>query len=256
LERTVTHNFGMHQAGRGGADPPSRAGLGLDRGGWTGHKAVMVSQCIFRGFRGSWLFLWLAVVGMAWAAEGPQSLFDGKTFEGWNGDTKNTWRIVDGVILGGSLEKALPHNEFLATDRAYTNFVLRLRFKLLGTEGFVNSGVQIRSQRIPNHHEMIGYQADIGEGWWGCLYDESRRNTVLARPAPGLAERTVRVGEWNSYEIRAEGRRIRLKINDVELLDYTEPDLSLPQWGVIGLQIHDGGKAEIHFKDITLEELP
>ncbi len=45
-------------------------------------------------------------------------------------------------------------------------------------DGKGNSGVQFRSIRIP-HHEMSGYQADIGEGYWGSLYDESRRNKVL-----------------------------------------------------------------------------
>jgi hypothetical protein len=56
------------------------------------------------------------------------------------------------------------------------------RFKLVGTEGFVNGGVQFRSQRVPNHFEVSGYQADLGEGYWGALYDESRRNKVLVMP--------------------------------------------------------------------------
>jgi hypothetical protein len=40
--------------------------------------------------------------------------------------------------------------------------------------------VQIRSQRMKDSHEMIGYQADLGEGFWDSIYDESRRNKVLA----------------------------------------------------------------------------
>jgi hypothetical protein len=61
--------------------------------------------------------------------------------------------------------------------------------------------------------------------------------------------------DWNDYEIRVEGRRIRLYINGHPTVDYTEPDESIPQSGIIGLQIHGGGKAEVSYRDITLEKL-
>jgi hypothetical protein len=186
-------------------------------------------------------------------------LFDGKSFDGWDGDTRNTWRIEEGCFVGGSLEKKVPRNEFLATTKSYGNFVLRLKFKLLGDpkKGFVNSGVQIRSQRIPNNHEMIGYQADIGDpSWWGSIYDESRRNKVLAQSDMKALDKVLRRGDWNEYEIRAEGRRIRTFINGVQGVDYTEPDEKIPQEGRIGLQIHGGAPAQVWFKDITIEELP
>lgn len=203
--------------------------------------------------------LWAAVFALCTCLVGfagePIRLFDGKSFDGWNGETNKTWRLVDGVIVGGSLEETVPQNEFLATNQSFTNFVLRLEFKLVGTEGFVNSGVQIRSQRVPNHHEMVGYQADMGDGWWGCIYDETRRNVVLSKPDPDAVEKAVKKQDWNEYEIRAEGRRLVLKINDVLMVDYTEPDESIPQWGVIGLQIHGGGKGLVHFRNITLEPL-
>ncbi|MEQ1752177.1 MAG: DUF1080 domain-containing protein, partial [Prosthecobacter sp.] len=106
------------------------------------------------------LFYSLLLVSTVTAA--PVPLFDGKTFTGWEGETTKVWRIVDGVIMGGSLE-GNPQNEFLATKKPYRNFRLKLEYKLVGTEGFVNGGVQFRSVRIkepPN--EMFGYQADIG----------------------------------------------------------------------------------------------
>lgn len=96
------------------------------------------------------------------------SLFDGKSFKGWEGDTNKTFRIQDGAIVGGSMNEKIPQNEFLCTTRNYTNFVLTLKFKLLG-EGS-NAGIQFRTKRIPNHHEVSGYQADMGDPeWWGCL---------------------------------------------------------------------------------------
>lgn len=183
-------------------------------------------------------------------------LFDGKTFKGWDGDTNKTWRIEDGMIIGGDGKTKVPQNEFIATTRNYTNYVLRLKFKLTGTDGFVNSGVQYHSQRIPNHNEMKGYQADLGEGWFGAIYDESRRNKVMARPEEADVKKAVKLNEWNDYEVQTQGRRTILKINGVQMVDYTEADESIPQFGRIGLQIHGGGTTEVRFKNVKIEELP
>lgn len=184
-------------------------------------------------------------------------LFDGKTFKGWQGDTLYTWRIQDGALVGGSLTQKVPHNEFLSTTENYTNYVLKLKFKLTGNEGFINGGVQFHSQRISNPpYEMTGYQADIGDGFWGSLYDESRRNKLLAVADSALVQKVLRPNEWNDYEIHSEGRRIRILLNGEQTVDYTEADVTIPQAGLIALQIHGGGKAEVFYKDIILEELP
>lgn len=183
-------------------------------------------------------------------------LFDGKTFSGLEGDTIKTWRIANGELIGGSLTEKVPHNEFIATTARYSNFELRLQFKLLGDEGFINSGVQFRSERIDDPpYEMRGYQADIGDGFWGCLYDESRRNKVLVHADTALISRVLRRNDWNDYEIRCEGPRIRLKLNGKVTVDYTEEDPSIPQSGLIAFQIHGGGKAQVHFRNIRLKEL-
>lgn len=200
-------------------------------------------------------FLALATLALPmWAGE-PRSLFDGKTLRGWEGDPK-IWSVQDGAITAGRVDQRAQRNEFLASTRSYTNFVLRLQFKIEGTEGFVNSGVQIRSERIPNHHEMVGYQADIGEGWYGALYDESRRNTILAKPDPETVKKAVKPGQWNEYEIRADGNRVVLKINGIQTVDYTEKDPKVVPHGKVAVQIHGDGKTRVQFKDISLEELP
>jgi hypothetical protein len=196
----------------------------------------------------------------AWVAlqakepKGPVLLFDGKTFKGWSGDTTKSFRIEDGAIVGGSLTAKVPRNEFLTFAKSYKNFVLRLKVKLLGKGA--NAGIQVRSQRIPDHHEMIGYQADMGQQYWGCLYDESRRRKVIAQADSKVIPKVVKQSEWNIYEIRCEGPRVRLKINGVQTIDYTEMDKSLEQDGLIGLQIHSGPPSEAWYKDITIEELP
>ncbi|MGB5368967.1 MAG: DUF1080 domain-containing protein [Flavobacteriaceae bacterium] len=183
-------------------------------------------------------------------------LFDGQTFKGWEGDTLSTWRIETGTIVGGSLKNVVPNNDFLCTDRPYTNFVLKLKIKLTGKEGFINSGIQFRSERLTDpHYEMKGYQADWGEGYWASLYDESRRSKTLMAPDSVQVMKWIKIDEWNDYEIRAEDRRIRLYINGHQTVDYTETDLGIPQSGLIGLQIHGGGKAKVSFKEISIEEL-
>lgn len=183
----------------------------------------------------------------------PLSLFDGKSFEGWEGDTEKMFRIEDGAIVGGSLKEKIPNNAFLTSKKSYKDFVLRLKFKLLGKDP--NAGVQIRSERIPDHHEMIGYQADMGQKYWGCLYDESRRRKVLAQADLKLLERIVKPNDWNTYEIRCEGKRVVLKLNGEVTVDYTEPDDTIKQEGLIGLQIHSGAPSEAWYKDITIEVL-
>jgi len=182
-------------------------------------------------------------------------LFDGKSFQGWEGDIQKTFRIQDGAVVGGSLSAKVPRNEFLCTRKSYKNFVLRVKFKLLGTGA--NAGVQIRSKRIPNHHEVVGYQADMGDPkWWGCLYDESRRKTVLAKSDLAAVNKVLKRHDWNEYVIRCEGRRIQLSINGLQTIDYLEPDDSIEQSGVICLQIHGGPPSEAWYKDVSIEDLP
>ena len=180
-------------------------------------------------------------------------LFDGKTFNGWQGDSK-VFRIDDGAIVGGSLKSALSHNEFLTLTKEYGDFELRLKVKLTGASS-ANGGIQIRSRRIPNNHEMIGYQADMGQQYWGSLYDESRRNKTLAGPTADEIKRVLKPNEWNDYVIRCQGRHIQLWLNGVKTVDYTEADEKLEQKGLIGLQIHGGPASEAWYKDIVVEEL-
>ena len=156
-----------------------------------------------------------AVAARGQGARGTKAvpLFNGKTLDGWEGDLK-IFRVEDGAIVAGTLDNKIARNEFLCTSKTYGDFELRLKVKLLGGDG-ANAGIQFRTKRIPNHHEVSGYQADMGVGWWGALYDESRRNKVLTGPDQAKMKGVVKTGEWNDYVIRAEGKRIQLWINGV-----------------------------------------
>ena len=193
-------------------------------------------------------------LGPAFAGES-KKLFDGKSLDGWEGDLK-TWRVEDGAICGGSLEMNVPRNEFLCTTKSYGDFELKVKFKLMGDKKSANAGVQFRTKRIPKHHEVSGYQADIGQGYWGALDDESRRNKVLAAPDAKTVAKLVKEGDWNDYVIRAEGASIKLWLNGTLTVDYTEKDDKIERTGIIGLQVHGGGKTKVLYKDITIMELP
>jgi 3-keto-disaccharide hydrolase len=194
----------------------------------------------------------LAVVVLLMIVQTPVSIFNGKTLDGWEGNLK-IFRVQDGAIVGGSMNDKVVRNEFLCTTRTYGDFELRLKFKLLGQGA--NAGVQFRTKRIPNHHEVSGYQADMGDGWWGALYDESRRNKVLTGPEQAKMKTVIRAGDWNDYRIRAEGKRIQIWLNDVQTVDYIETDPNIETTGLICPQIHGGPPSEAWYRDITIVEL-
>jgi hypothetical protein len=179
-------------------------------------------------------------------------LFDGRTLAGWEGGG-GLFRVEDGAIVGGSATAPVARNEFLCRNEETGDFALRLRFRM---GAGVNSGVQFRSQRIPGSHETIGYQADLGDGYWGAIYDESRRNRVLAQPDSALVSRVLDRRGWNRYEVVATGPRIRIWLNGQQTVDYTEPDAAIARRGRICLQIHSGPPGEVRFRDIEIGAPP
>ena len=183
------------------------------------------------------------------AEEGYVSLFNGKDLDGWEGDPF-LWKVEDGMLVGRS--PGIAYNDFLTTTKEYSDFVLRFQIHLLNNVG--NSGVQIRSRRVPGSMEMIGYQADIGPTWWGGLYDESRRRVMLAEPSERTVRRALKPDGWNDYEVSAIGKHIVLKLNGTVTVDYTEEDETLEQTGLIGLQVHSGPALEVRFRNIRIHQ--
>ena len=185
------------------------------------------------------------------------SLFDGKTLEGWDSN-EGIWRIEDGAITAGSHEKNFPRNEFVCTQKSYANFELTLKIKCSGDleTGQVNSGIQIRSARLPNG-SVAGYQIDCGKDWFGKIFDEHRRRLIYDKP---LNEQTLLDGVdtfgWNEYRILAEGPRIQVWINGIKATDYTETNPLIPLNGIIAPQIHKGGHVMVQFKEVMIRELP
>jgi len=200
-------------------------------------------------------FLAAVAAGMALpaadAAEaGFEPLFNGKDLDGWEGDPF-LWKVEDGMVVGRS--PGIAYNDFLTTTEEYSDFVLRFQIQLVDNVG--NSGVQIRSRRVPGSMEMIGYQVDVGPSWWGSLYDESRRRVTLAAPSEATIKKALKPTDWNDYEVQASGKHIVLKLNGVVTVDYTEEDESIAQTGLIGLQVHSGPPLEARFRNIRIKQL-
>ncbi len=188
-------------------------------------------------------------------------LFDGQSLAGWEGNAY--WFRIEkddangNSIVAGRLDEKIPHNEFLCTTQNYDHFELRYELKLVG-EG-KNAGVQFRSKRVAGVTEVSGYQADAGVAWdrpvWGALYDESRRNKMLAEGDPAAISRLVKTDDWNAMRVVCRDRHIEIYLNGEKTIDYTEQDSSIPTFGVIGLQIHSGPPTEAWYRNIRVRQL-
>ncbi|PWU02582.1 MAG: DUF1080 domain-containing protein [Bacteroidetes bacterium] len=194
---------------------------------------------------------------LAHKTQKPIILFNGKNLDSWEGDT-SLWRIEQGWILAaGDVSVRHSQNDFLCTRKDYKNYILDLDFKLEGDTGFVNSGVQVHSQRnkVSPLNEMVGYQVDMGRGYWASIYDETRRNSIIAKADQDIVKTILHEGDWNHYQIICSGRRIRILLNGVQTVDYTEPPNEYASQGKIGLQIHGGSRMKVSFKNIILTPL-
>ncbi len=185
------------------------------------------------------------------------SLFNGFSLADWktvNPSNQNFWSVIDGVITGGNGIQKIPSNTYLSTTQEYDNFEFRCLFRLSGDHslGLINSGIQYRS--IIEDGKIIGYQADIGKGYWGDIYDEHRRGKLISGDLNTL-KHILKEDGWNSYIIRCVGNKHELYINGVKTCEYIETDENIPSKGVFGIQLHSGGNAKIEFKNITITQL-
>lgn len=180
-------------------------------------------------------------------------MFNGKNLDQWIVDTPGLWRVEHGVIIGTS--PGLKYNDFLRTKKQYRNFILKATFRMKDTTGKANSGIQFRSKPMSDSHEVIGYQADMGQQYWGCLYDESRRKKVLVQASPEALAKLDKAG-WNSYVITAVGNKITIELNGVKSVEWVETEPGIEESGFLALQLHGGPPLEMEFKDLRIKELP
>ena len=185
--------------------------------------------------------------------EGFVLLFNGKDLSGWDGQPGNWW-VSDGVIVGSTERQPLKHNSFLVYKEPYADFALKFDIQLRNG----NSGMQFRSTRLPDW-VVTGYQIDASEAGeksaWGNLYDERGKGRGLMRtPDEGWlkGKSLVRVGDWNQFELVAQGRRIGIKLNGVETINQ---EVEKTDAGVLAIQIHMGPPMEVQVRNIKLKVL-
>lgn len=193
---------------------------------------------------------------ISYAQENWVNLFDGESLEGWktlNPKYADMWYIQDSSIVCGDGEMRIPENTYLHTLKEYEDFELRCLFRLTGDPGtgMINSGIQYRS--FIRDGLMIGYQADIGENFWGGIYDEHRRAQLVVGDMTKL-NYVLRPNDWNSYTIRVKGNHHQLFINGVQTAEYYEKDPNIPTRGIIAVQNHSGGNSKVEFKYLTIRE--
>ena len=187
--------------------------------------------------------------GLGKAAREDKSLFNGADLTGWQGPMEY-WHVEDGAIVGGGTAD-IPLNEFLWAPGTVGDFYMAIDVKL--EPNTANAGIQFRSKKADEHGQALGYQADIGQGYWGQLYHEHGRGIL---DSTNRAEEAVKPGDWNHYEILAVGPAIWLAINGklgaacLDLQDGAE------RAGGIAVQIHSGAPQKVQYKLVSLVHDP
>ncbi|HEY8461726.1 MAG TPA: DUF1080 domain-containing protein [Blastocatellia bacterium] len=205
---------------------------------------------------------------------GFESIFDGKTLKGWDGDPA-AWRVENEAIVGESTaEKPLKANTFLVWRGGQPkDFELKLEYRINST----NSGVQYRSVELPEVGKWVlkGYQADIDfqNAYTGQLYEERGRGflamrgqmtrlqegkkQVIANLGGGDDLKSlIKVNDWNQLHIIARGNSLTHVLNGRLMAAAIDDDAAKrATGGLIGFQMHVGPPMKVEFRNIWLKNL-
>lgn len=222
-----------------------------------------------------------------------ESLFNGEDLEGWTvycveaDKAKVYWSVKDGSIQCSSMEDADHNYVWLATEREFTDFHLRLNFQIF-RESDGNSGVQFRSiyddSDDANYGGWLnGPQVDIhGPAPYrtGLIYDETEGVRRWIHPSlPDWRIEPEQVPEsallttlsyyeddpeyWNSMEIICIGMSVKTIVNGNQLTTFNGEGIlndeahliqGSGEKGCIAFQLHMNDKLKIKFKDIYIKE--
>lgn len=201
----------------------------------------------------------VAVLGArAGAEDGFLPLFDGKSLAGWRviGGRADAWSVEDGRLISKGAGGG-----WLGTERAYSNFVLRLEFRLSPGS---NSGVYLRAPADDSHISRTGLEVqllDETDPRYRGIKDWQRTGAIyhVKAPEPGHLKPT---GEWNALEVTADGPRVTIRLNGATVVDDrldAHPDLDAEHpglkrtGGLIGLQSHND---RVEFRALRVRTLP
>ncbi|MGQ0633365.1 MAG: 3-keto-disaccharide hydrolase [Planctomycetaceae bacterium] len=209
---------------------------------------------------------------------GFESIFDGKTLNGWAGDPKY-WRVENGVLVGEvTPETILKQNSFIIWRGGVTrDFELKVQYRV-SSKG--NSGINYRSVEIPGQPwAMRGYQCDIdGEDTWsGQNYDEKAPGgrSILAsrgqvcRIVEGkkaqiigsvgekdALQQLVRKEDWNDVHLIVRGNVMVHMVNGHVMSVVFDDDATNRRFdGQLGVQVHVGPPMKIEYKNFRIKHL-
>lgn len=185
--------------------------------------------------------------------EGFVSLFDGKTMEGWQGDTK-------GYVPEGGVMVCKPGGN-VYTKKQYGDFIFRFEFKLVEN---ANNGVGIRTPMgvNPAYRGMEIQILDDSGSHYRKLQPYQYHGSIYG-VVPCKRGHQKPVGEWNCEEIYAKGSHIKVTLNgavivdaDLSKIDKTmdhrpHPGLHNAK-GYIGFLGHG---SRVEFRNIRIKEL-
>ncbi len=174
-------------------------------------------------------------------------LFNGQNLDGWVNHGEEKWYVENGLLICESGPKA--QYGYLSTEKFYKNFELTLEFK---QENDGNSGVFIRSTFEGT--KVSGWQVEVAppNRHTGGIYESYGRGWLI-KPDPEK-EKALKMGEWNTLKIVANGPNITSWLNGVEMVHLSDEKIGRAD-GAIALQIHDGGGIKVKWRNIKLKSL-
>jgi hypothetical protein len=164
--------------------------------------------------------------------------------KGWNFDPA-VWRAPEGVLVGKG--DKLASSSYFLSKAVHSDF--EIEFDVRMPTG--NSGFQYRSTTDPKNPDPIGYQADIGQGYWGSIYVSDGRG-IAAQADPKQWVPVLDRQGWNHFLVHVEGDHHVIELNGLVTTDFHD---SVYSTGVLGFQVHEGMTMEVRFANVRMREL-
>lgn len=179
-----------------------------------------------------------------------ESLFDGKTLNGWEVVSKrgkdSIWEVKDGAMTGSG-----PASMLVCTKGPYQNFKYRAEVKI--SDGG-NSGLYFRTTRRPGFADGIEAQIDSTHRdpiRTGSLYGMNHVYKDLVKPDTWFTyEIEVRDNVWRGRE----NTRIKVTVNGDELYEFLDFEQQFKE-GYFAFQHHDPG-SKVDIRKVEVMKLP